>query len=101
LTAEQLITQREQGQIVKRWEIPEGEDRRNETLDCAVYSFAALFRMRPNWGALKKRLDEYQAAKNPEAKPVEKKPELTRAPRPMTQTRRRESAGRSFVGGWK
>lgn len=61
LTAQRLVVKRIQGQVVKVWEIPEGEDFqgvRDETLDCAVYASAGLFQMRPNWHYLKRKLSE-------------------------------------------
>lgn len=117
LTAERLIAKRVGGQLLKVWEIPEGEDFqgvRNETLDCAVYASAAVFRLRPNWAALKKRLevkveDKAMAEKTnaPDTKPsgrAESVPRIsqpekpTATPRPRQIRPRRES---SFVKGWR
>jgi phage terminase large subunit GpA-like protein len=106
-TAEQLVTKREGGQVVKRWEIPEGEDRRNETLDCAVYAFAGLFRMRPNWGALQKRMVD--AVSVQEKKPEQTAPLRLPKPEPEQPTRRpaavrpprRGGGSGGFVGAWR
>jgi phage terminase large subunit GpA-like protein len=92
------------GQIIKAWEIPEGEDRRNETFDCAVYASAAIFRLRPNWQALKKNLAaapklELVRAEPPSPIVTEDKP---KQPEPLPMVRRKQPirARSSFVTRW-
>jgi phage terminase large subunit GpA-like protein len=121
LTAERLIAKRINGQIIKVWEIPEGDDFhgvRNETLDCLVGATAAIFRKRPHWVAIKKRMDEQVdaiaknlPAKEPAKEYVLKDPKTetatTAEPKPTGQVSgqparrlpRRQSSG--FVGGWR
>ena len=64
---------------------------RNEALDCAVLSLAALAILRPNWT----KLVERAAAEAPEA--PENKDKKT--PKPRGRPVRRKGSG--FVKGWK
>lgn len=77
LTAEQLVTKYRRGVPSKEWFLPSG--RRNEALDCKVYSYAAAIRAgvsRMDWGALRQAYTpEAQGAQSaPTKKPARRAP---------------------------
>jgi phage terminase large subunit GpA-like protein len=82
LTAETKVTRFVKGFPREEWEKRYG---RNEALDCAVYSYAALQILRPNWEALDRRAEKRD---KPQEKP--KRGAASRLRRP----------GR-FAGGWR
>lgn len=62
LTAEEFRTVWRKGALHREWVKESGK--RNEALDCRVYSLAALYHLNPNWSKLQKKL-----AKRKEAPP--------------------------------
>ena len=87
LTAEEIKTKMVMGVSKREWRLPSG--RRNEALDCDVYSYAALILIKPNLEALEKRLGESAAGGEPSA---------TEGPK---SSRRPGRARGGFVNSWK
>lgn len=104
-TAEHLVLDRVNGMPAYVWK-KKDENARNEALDCYVGAFAAMAQMRPNWAAVKERLEKIREAANPPKEYVLKDskaaPEPAAAqkpePKPFVRTPRRVGG---FVGGWK
>ncbi len=93
LTAEKLVTRFHKGFPIKEWVKTRP---RNESLDCRVYSYAALRILNPVWSAIQRR-----------AAPVEAKPEpvqetiLQKATKTHAAKVRRRPGGGNWATGWK
>jgi phage terminase large subunit GpA-like protein len=85
LTAEKRVTKFLRGRKTLVWK--QIRDR-NESLDCAVYNFAAIYILNPNWNLIEQKILTGK-------KPVEDKEETSPIIRP------RQAKGDNFANSWK
>lgn len=110
-TAEHLVLDKVNGQMVYVWK-KKDENARNEALDCYVGAFAAMAQLRPNWSAVKKRMniiaesaktasaDDNMIAQNKQQAEAAHREKMERDPVVNALKRIPRRSG-GFVGGWK